>query len=278
MRIRLTVLGPRSAHPGPTGRSGHAGRPHLQHAQEAHTTQPGHAPYATAHPSAVCAVDVQVTAPAGTLLATIVGGLADAVAAAGGEAGGGSATLFAGAERLDPQHQVLGEPPLLDGSVLSFHAPADPDAYPGDPSDAAAGLRLHIVAGPDAGGVHLLHGGPVRIGRSMDADVPLDDPDVSRLHCAVTVADDGRITVADLGSTNGTTLDGERVGARAVPLAPDAMLRIGESVLRLRAPAVRPGTLPTSTDGEGHVRVEVPGNGSAGAAGSVPASGVEPRG
>ncbi|NED18657.1 FHA domain-containing protein, partial [Streptomyces sp. SID9913] len=86
--------------------------------------------------------------------------------------------------------------------------------------------RLHVVAGPDAGGVHLLHGGEIRIGRSADADVPLDDPDVSRLHCAVTVGSDGRVAVADLGSTNGTTLDGRPVGSRPVRLTPGALLRI----------------------------------------------------
>ncbi|GAA3100170.1 hypothetical protein GCM10020254_52000 [Streptomyces goshikiensis] len=126
--------------------------------------------------------------------------------------------LYAGAERLDPQRRVLGEPPLVDGAVLALHGPV-PDVLP----DAEEGLgtpQLHVVAGPDAGGVHLLHPGAVRIGRSADADVPLDDPDVSRAHCAVTVMPDGRVAVADLNSTNGTTLDGVAVGERAVALAP----------------------------------------------------------
>lgn len=102
-----------------------------------------------------------------------------------------------------------------------------------------------MVAGPDAGGVHLLHGGQIHIGRSADADVPLDDPDVSRLHCAVTVAADGRVSVADLDSTNGTTLDGSRVGTRPVRFTPGALLRIGESVLRLS---------PSGGDGSGRNR------------------------
>ncbi|MYZ41273.1 FHA domain-containing protein, partial [Streptomyces sp. SID4917] len=136
--------------------------------------------------------------------------------------------LYAGRERLDAQRRTLGEPPLIDGAVLSLQVPGEDDA----PADDAP-AQLHVVAGPDAGGVHLLHGGRIRIGRSADADVPLDDPDVSRIHCAVTVADDGRVSVADLGSTNGTTLEGAAVGDRPVPLAPGALLRLGESVLRL---------------------------------------------
>ncbi|MFI6108567.1 FHA domain-containing protein [Streptomyces sp. NPDC051310] len=193
------------------------------------------------------ACDVLVTAPAGTALAAVASGLAAAVA---GPDVSGSVVLYAGGERLDAQRRVLGEPPLVDGAVLSLQAPAEDHA----PADGAA-VRLHVVAGPDAGGVHLLHGGQIRIGRSADADVPLDDPDVSRLHCAVTVAEDGRVTVADLGSTNGTSLDGTAVGSRPVPLRPGALLRLGESTLRLSAGAPATAPLPTAPDGEGHLRV-----------------------
>ncbi|WP_156722395.1 FHA domain-containing protein [Streptomyces apocyni] len=212
MQIRLTVLGPQS------------GR--------------------TARAFDVRACDVLVTAPAGTALAVVASGLAKAV---GGT--DGPAQIYAGSERLDPQRCVLGEPPLVDGAVLSLHSPAEPA-----PSPEGAAARLHVVAGPDAGGVHLLHGGRVTIGRSADADVPLDDPDVSRLHCAVTVGDDGRVSVADLNSTNGTTVDGRPVTDQPVRFSPGALLRIGESTLRL-TPVHAETTLPTSVDGEGQLRV-----------------------
>ncbi|WP_431044121.1 FtsK/SpoIIIE domain-containing protein [Streptomyces sp. P1-3] len=245
MQIRLTVLGPRSAHPGP--HSGPVPRPRSGPGRQDRPGTPG------------CAVDVLVTAPAGTPLASVTGGLTAAAAAAGADVGGGPAVLYAGPDRLDPQRCALGEPPLVDGAVLSLNAPADPDAHPGDPAAAAVGApaRLDVVAGPDAGGVHLLHGGQIRIGRSGEADVTLDDPDVSRLHCAVTVAEDGGVSLADLGSTNGTSVNGERVGGTPIPLAPGALLRIGESALRLRVPAAEAvrGGLATAPDGEGHLRV-----------------------
>ncbi|MFI8192127.1 FHA domain-containing protein [Streptomyces sp. NPDC085946] len=213
--------------------------------------------------------DVLVTAPAGTALAAVASALASAVS---GE-GSGSPVLYAGEQRLDAQRCTLGEPPLTDGAVLSVGAPGEPEPHP-ELADAPAQLR--IVAGPDAGGVHLLHGGEIRVGRSADADVPLDDPDVSRLHCAVTVAADGRVSVVDLGSTNGTALDGRRVGPRPVRFAPGALLRIGESALRL-APAGGPGArVETAPDGEGHVRVPVPPAGAASAAPGVP-SGPAPH-
>ncbi|MFD8802373.1 FHA domain-containing protein [Streptomyces atroolivaceus] len=223
MQIRLTVLAPRS---GQT-------------------------------PARTC--DVLVTAPAGTALAAVASGLAAAVAGPEGSLGGGATVLYAGRERLDPQRCALGEPPLVDGTVLSLQVPGDDEA-----ADDAVPARLHVIAGPDAGGVHLLHGGQIRIGRSAEADVPLDDPDVSRLHCAVTVSDDGRVSVADLGSTNGTSLDGTEIGDRPVRLVPGALLRLGESALRL-TPGTRTPTLTTTPDGEGHLRVA-----RAEAAGGVP--------
>ncbi|MFC8432204.1 FHA domain-containing protein [Streptomyces sp. NPDC057253] len=201
--------------------------------------------------------DVLVTAPVGTALAAVAGALASAVPGEAGasragepERGGGTVVLYADGERLDPQRATLGEPPLIDGAVLSLGAPAAPEPHP---ELDEAPTQLHVVAGPDAGGVHLLHGGQIHIGRSADADVPLDDPDVSRLHCAITVAADGQVSVADLDSTNGTMLDGARVGTRPVRFPPGALLRIGESVLRLSPSGGR--RLETEPDGEGHVRV-----------------------
>ncbi|WP_416983121.1 FHA domain-containing protein [Streptomyces sp. T028] len=214
--------------------------------------------------------DVLVTAPAGTALAAVASALAAAVS--GESASGAPVVLYAGAERLDSGRCTLGEPPLTDGAVLAVGTPADPEPHP-EVDDAPA--RLHVVAGPDAGGVHLLHGGQVRVGRSAEADVPLDDPDVSRLHCAVTLSPDGRATVTDLGSTNGTTLDGDRVQARPVRLAPGALLRVGESALRLAPPGGPGARVATTPDGEGHVRVPCGGDTTESAA---PSSAAAPGG
>ncbi|MGW7365229.1 FHA domain-containing protein [Streptomyces sp. NPDC054841] len=231
MQIRLTVLAPRSG----------------QSVTAASAAQAG---------GRVC--DVLVTAPAGTALAAVASGLAAAVS--GPDAPSGTVVLYAGRERLDAQRCALGEPPLVDGAVLSLQVPGEDETADDDGGGAHA--QLHVVAGPDAGGVHLLHGGRIRVGRSVQADVPLDDPDVSRLHCEVTVADDGRVTVADLGSTNGTALDGVEVGPRPVRLAPGALLRLGESTLRLTAPTGGASRLSTTPDGEGHLRVRRGGSGT----------------
>ncbi|MGV9757833.1 FtsK/SpoIIIE domain-containing protein [Streptomyces tricolor] len=217
--------------------------------------------------------DVLVTAPAGTELAAVASALAGAVTGEGGagrEAGGASVVLYAGTERLDPRRSTLGEPPLVDGAVLSLGAPAAPEPHP-ELDDAPT--QLHVVAGPDAGGVHLLHGGRITVGRSADADVPLDDPDVSRLHCAVTVGADGRVSVADLGSTNGTTLDGVRVTERPVRFPAGGLLRVGESALRVAAAGGAGMRVPTVADGDGCVRVAVGGTDPSRPGGDGPGTG-----
>ncbi|MFF2572872.1 FtsK/SpoIIIE domain-containing protein [Streptomyces sp. NPDC058084] len=201
------------------------------------------------------ACDVLVTAPAGTELAAVASSLAAAVSGPD-TSSSGTTVLYAGAERLDTRRCLLGVPPLVDGAVLSLQVPGADDGV-----GEGAPARLHVVAGPDAGGVHLLHGGAIRIGRSVDADVPLDDPDVSRSHCTVTVGADGRVTVTDSGSTNGTSVDAVPVGPEPVRFPPGSLLRVGESALRLTGPGGTGETdraLPTAADGEGHLRVARP--------------------
>jgi diguanylate cyclase (GGDEF)-like protein len=53
--------------------------------------------------------------------------------------------------------------------------------------------------------------GPTLIGRGLDAEVRLDDDGVSRLHAKVTTVGDGGPTLKDLGSSNGTYVNGDRI-------------------------------------------------------------------
>ncbi|MDB5307826.1 MAG: hypothetical protein JWO38_2028 [Gemmataceae bacterium] len=60
-------------------------------------------------------------------------------------------------------------------------------------------------------------------GRDEDCDVRLDHKSVSKLHCVV-VKTDGLLLVRDLGSTNGTRVNGQRV--RRAALLPNDQLTI----------------------------------------------------
>ncbi len=76
------------------------------------------------------------------------------------------------------------------------------------------------------------------IGRGNDADLRIDDPGVSRKHIELRVeepselGDPPRITVHDLGSTNGVLVNGKRVEQAA--LADGATIKIGNTTMSLR--------------------------------------------
>ena len=74
--------------------------------------------------------------------------------------------------------------------------------------------------------VHQLKTVPATIGRSPDSDVVINDPRVSRSHARIDLAG-ARFVLEDLGSTNGTTLNGEAVSAPALLTDGDALSLAG---------------------------------------------------
>jgi hypothetical protein len=106
----------------------------------------------------------------------------------------------------------------------------------GDPTDtqvrrATATLLLN--------GEHLPLAPPgIVIGRGNDADLRIDDPGVSRKHIEIRVEDPQdpqsapRITVHDLGSTNGVSVNGKRVDQAS--LVDGATIRIGNTTMSLQ--------------------------------------------
>jgi hypothetical protein len=74
---------------------------------------------------------------------------------------------------------------------------------------------------------------PLRIGRSPDCDLVLRDSRVSRQHARLH-ARDGLIVLTDLGSTNGTRVNGQRV--REVVLGAGDRISLGDTVLVVGAP------------------------------------------
>lgn len=93
------------------------------------------------------------------------------------------------------------------------------------------GFVLEVVEGPDTGKRFPLASGSIFIGRQSECDLPLDDIKVSRRHAALA-ARDGFFYLDDLGSTNGTYVNGRRVGRTKI--VPGDRITLGNSVLELR--------------------------------------------
>lgn len=91
-------------------------------------------------------------------------------------------------------------------------------------------ISLAIIAGPDSGSMYRVEKPRVTIGRS-NADLTLNDTEASRLHAAIEVRD-FVIQLRDLGSTNGTLVDGQKI-SDAMELQDKSEFQVGATTLML---------------------------------------------
>lgn len=101
---------------------------------------------------------------------------------------------------------------------------------------------IKFVSGPLAGKCLPLAAGSVTFGRLASCDVQLRDVRVSREHCRVWFDPAVRsYMIADLGSANGTMVDGERL-RRELLLLGDEEIVVGESTMKFvrRSPTPDP--------------------------------------
>lgn len=90
-------------------------------------------------------------------------------------------------------------------------------------------VSLCVVAGIDVGRVFRLHRGESMIGRGEGADIRVEDEGVSRHHAKIEVHPGQRPRIVDLGSTNGTFVNAERVEAR--PLREGDHIQVGRGTV-----------------------------------------------
>jgi EmrB/QacA subfamily drug resistance transporter len=124
--------------------------------------------------------------------------------------------------------QPSGAWPLAAPSVLA-------------PLHQLAAAALEVTAGPAAGNTIPLARKPLVLGRRAKSPWNLlDDPRLSSKHARLSPLRDGRVVIEDLGSTNGTFLNGTALSGPSVVNDGDT-IRLGSSELRL----VRTGPAPT---------------------------------
>ncbi len=90
---------------------------------------------------------------------------------------------------------------------------AGPVADP--PSDPGTGRRLELIGGSHAGQVTALRRDVTVLGRGEDVDVRLTDMGVSRRHAEIRV-EEPHVYLVDLGSSNGTTVNGRPIDRAAL--------------------------------------------------------------
>ena len=142
---------------------------------------------------------------------------------------------------------TVGAAPLVHGAVLidaavlaggAGLAGGAAAAIPSGPGRAdTATLLLAVHSGPAAGTLVALRRGRFRIGR-RETEILIPDAALSREHARLDVSDSD-VKIVDLGSANGTSVDGRKV--RSAPVTMLSVIRCGESTMSLRlGPRVAP--------------------------------------
>jgi predicted component of type VI protein secretion system len=111
--------------------------------------------------------------------------------------------------------------------------------------------RLRVLSGPHAGETIPIRRGKLLIGREEDCHLRPESEFVSRHHC-VLLLDDYTLRIRDLGSKNGTFVNGRRVGSGETILLHDDTISIGEMIGQIDlTPAAEPATSPAALQGTG---------------------------
>lgn len=106
-------------------------------------------------------------------------------------------------------------------------------------------VSLVVASGAHEGRVILLTGAQFLIGRDQQCHLRPASPAISKLHCAVLI-NDGRVSVKDFGSTNGTIVNGELIQATEVAIDNGASLQVGplDFTVRVERAAPKPDGTP----------------------------------
>jgi pSer/pThr/pTyr-binding forkhead associated (FHA) protein len=121
----------------------------------------------------------------------------------------------------DTLHGIPVGPPPARGA-----APGTPAPAPGKPQSEVVLGTLMVRNGPLKGQSFPIRVPVVNIGRADYNDIVLQDPSVSSAHAKIQRRE-GIWVLIDIGSTNGTFVDDERISGE-VPLAPGAVIRFGD--------------------------------------------------
>ncbi len=112
-------------------------------------------------------------------------------------------------------------------TAVAEHVGAKPWRVLGGP-----GTGLTVVRSDTQNGLAFDVRRPIVLGRSTEADVRIDDAYASDLHARLEPEEES-LTLADLGSTSGTYVNGKRVTA-VVALSRGDAIQIGKTVLEVK--------------------------------------------
>src|SRR5256885_177827 len=92
---------------------------------------------------------------------------------------------------------------------------------------------LKVVSGPNSGAeFYMAAGTSYLLGCDQSCDIVFNDLSVSRQHARLSIDEDGHIQIEDLGSRNGTFVDGEKITDRRA-VQSNALISLGTTTIML---------------------------------------------
>lgn len=109
-------------------------------------------------------------------------------------------------------------------------APTEAIRQPASPPPASK-PRFALVVGKLNKNFDLKDGTTI-IGRTIGCDIIIDDVSMSRRHAVITIAGD-KLTIRDLGSSNGTSVDKKRIGSE-IEITPSSNIKLGMVEVKIK--------------------------------------------
>lgn len=128
---------------------------------------------------------------------------------------------------VGPAEVALAADASLGTGVFRIRSEVRPGAH----SEAAVPVDVSGEPHLEVDGITYPLGAVTRLGRGTDVDIRIDDPGVSRHHAEITLGSD--VSLRDLGSTNGTLVNGRMVSSMV--LSDGARIQLGTTTLTYRA-------------------------------------------
>src|SRR5438128_2177976 len=119
-----------------------------------------------------------------------------------------------------------------------------PSLSPRRGAEVYSGLVFKLLSTTGEQSIDLQPGRTVVVGRAVTSDVPIYDPTISRRHAELSLTDGG-VKVKDVGSSNGTFLNGARIAEATA--AENDVITFGKVAFRVKEvtiPAARPQVVP----------------------------------
>ena len=188
--------------------------------------------------------------------------------------------------KLAREHHVFAASKEAEAIILAVADPTDVEAVEHIKREVRSPLGVRLATSTQIRGQVDKHYGPkligvlpsgekleylidkheVEIGKAAHNHITLTDPTVSNTH-AIVISRDAGYTIVDLGSRNGTFVNGERLGSQAHTLRHGDKIQLGQTVLTFRNPAETAANITAVLSGEAleevRRRAGVPASGGA---------------